>query len=57
MIAKSNYEYSVTLHDLNNKLNSNVQSEEVKFDMETKLTDVAKNIQTAIKLAEKNGWN
>ena len=57
MIVKKNYEYSVILHDMNNRLNQNVQSSEVKFDMKTRLIDVAKNVQIAIKLAVKNGWN
>ena len=57
MIVRKNYEYSVTLQDLNDMLNKNVQSSEVKFDMKTRLIDVARNVQTAIKLAVKNGWN
>jgi iron(III) transport system substrate-binding protein len=57
MIVRKNYEYSVTLQDLNDMLNQNVQSSEVKFDMKTRLIDVSRNVKTAIKLAVKNGWN
>ena len=56
ILVEKNYEYSVTL-DNNEMLNKKLGFDNVKFDKQTSLIKVAKNVKDVLKIASEYGWN